>query len=91
MIPGWTASLGTFKRMSAARVRAITVQKMRGTGIARIAKVESHGRISWSAQLAGLTHNSAHATCSALAAHGTACTIIAPSSDHLAERAQSDG
>ncbi len=91
MIPGWTASLGIFTRMSQARSRALTVQQMRGTGIARIAKVERHGHILWSAQLAGLTHTAAHATCSALAAHGTACTIIAPSSDHLAERSQSAG
>jgi D-alanyl-D-alanine carboxypeptidase len=91
MIPGWTASLGTFTRMSQARTRALTVQQMRGTGIARIAKVESHGHVLWSAQLAGLTHTAAHATCSALAAHGTACTIIAPASDHLAERSQSAG
>jgi D-alanyl-D-alanine carboxypeptidase len=91
MIPGWTASLGIFTRMSQARNRALSVQQMRGTGIARIAKVERHGHILWSAQLAGLTHTAAHATCSALAAHGTACTIIAPPSDHLAERNQSAG
>jgi D-alanyl-D-alanine carboxypeptidase len=91
MIPGWTASLGTFTKMSAARVRAIKVQQMRGTGIARIAQVKSHGHVVWSAQLAGLTHNAAHATCSALAAHGSACTIIPPQADHLAERAQGNG
>jgi len=84
MIPGWTASLGTFSRMSAARARALSVQQSRGTGIARIAKLQSHGHVIWAAQLAGLTHQAAHATCSALAAHGSACTIIAPQSDHLA-------
>jgi D-alanyl-D-alanine carboxypeptidase len=91
MIPGWTAAVGTFTHMDAARARAISVQRMRGVGIARIAKLQSHGRTLWTAQLAGLTHNAAHATCSVLTARRTACTIIAPQSDHLASRSQSDG
>lgn len=91
MIPGWTAAVGTFKRMDEARTRAISIQRLRGIGVARIARLQSHGHTLWTAQLAGLTHNAAHATCSVLTARHTACTIIAPQSDHLASRSQSDG
>lgn len=91
MIPGWTAAVGTFMRMDEARARAISIQRLRGIGVARIAKLQGHGQTLWTAQLAGLTHNAAHVTCSVLAARGTVCTIIAPQSDHLASRNQSDG
>jgi D-alanyl-D-alanine carboxypeptidase len=89
---GWTAQIGVFTRMSRARIAAISVRQMRGIGIPRIARFESHGRTLWTAQLAGLTLNGAHQTCSALAARraasssggGGACFVIAPQSDHLA-------
>lgn len=86
---GWTAQIGVFTRMARARIAAISVQQMRGVGIPRIARVERHGHTLWTAQLAGLTLNGAHQTCSALAARhappgGGACFVIAPQSDHLA-------
>jgi len=80
----WIAQLGLFSRMSRARIVAITVQQMQGTGIARIARIERHGRTLWGAQLAGLSLTAAHATCDELAARGKACQVIAPGSDHLA-------
>jgi len=80
----WTAQLGVYSRLYKARVEAIRVHAISGMGIPRIARVERHGRTMWDAQLAGLTLNGAHQTCSALAARGAACIIIAPQSDHLA-------
>jgi hypothetical protein len=77
--------------MSKARLAAIAVQQMRGLGIPRIARIERHGRTLWTAQLAGLTLTAAHQTCNELAARGTTCRIIAPSTDHLALADTADG
>jgi D-alanyl-D-alanine carboxypeptidase len=85
----WTAEVGSYKRQIAARSRAIAVRDMRGVGIPRVARIVSHGRILWAAQLAGLTEPAAHATCSALAAHGDACSVIAPA-EHFARRDSGD-
>jgi hypothetical protein len=70
--------------MKYAKLQAITVHNMRGVGVARIARLDRHGKILWAAQLAGLTQYDAHATCHALAAHGDSCLVIAPQGDHLA-------
>jgi D-alanyl-D-alanine carboxypeptidase len=85
----WTAQLGSFKRKVLAHTRAVAVRDMRGIGIPRVAKIVSHGKVLWAAQLAGLTEPAAHATCSALAAHGDSCTVIAPS-QHFAARERPD-
>jgi len=85
----WTAEVGSFKRQVAARSRAIAVRDMRGVGIPRVAKIVSHGKILWAAQLAGLTEPAAHATCSALAARGDFCSVIAPA-EHYARRETGD-
>jgi D-alanyl-D-alanine carboxypeptidase len=85
----WTAQLGSFKRKVLANTRAVAVRDMRGIGIPRVAKIVSHGKVLWAAQLAGLTEPAAHATCSALAAHGDACTVIAPA-QHFATRDHQD-
>ena len=91
MIPGWTAQVGSYAKMKSARAQAITVHKMRGVGIARIARLDRHGKVMWAAQLAGLSQNAAHATCHALYARGHACVVIAPQADHLAMRDTSAG
>jgi D-alanyl-D-alanine carboxypeptidase len=85
-IAGWTAQLGSYSKMNYARLRALAVHNMRGMGVARIAKLDHHGKVLWAAQLAGLTQTGAHATCHALAAHGGSCVVIAPQSEHLAMR-----
>jgi D-alanyl-D-alanine carboxypeptidase len=85
----WTAQLGSFKQKLTAHTRAIAVREMRGIGIPRVAKIISHGRILWAAQLAGLTEPAADATCSALAARGDSCIVIAPS-EHFASRDRPD-
>jgi len=85
----WTADVGSFRQKVSARTRAIAVRDMRGIGIPRVAKIVSHGKVLWAAQLAGLTEPAAHATCSALAARGDACTVIAPS-EHFASRDHAD-
>ncbi len=87
---GWTAQLGLYARMSLARFEALKAQHLHGVGIARVARVERHGRTLWTAQLAGLTFAAAHETCNALAARGASCHVIAPSTDHLAMRATPD-
>ena len=83
---GWTAQLGMFTRMAKARIEAISVRQMRGVGIPRVARVQSHGKMLWSAQLAGLSQAAAHQTCYVLAARGAACSIIAPETAALAPR-----
>jgi D-alanyl-D-alanine carboxypeptidase len=91
LVPGWTAQVGSYARMNYARLQAITVHKMRGVGIARIARLDRHGKVLWAAQLAGLSQTDAHATCQALAARGHSCVVIAPQADHLAMRDTSAG
>jgi D-alanyl-D-alanine carboxypeptidase len=84
VLGGWVAQLGVYTHMSKARTEAVAVQQMRGVGVARIARVQRHGQTMWTAQLAGLTYHAAHQTCDAMAARGTACHVLAPSTDHLA-------
>jgi D-alanyl-D-alanine carboxypeptidase len=84
---GWTAVVGSFKQKVSARTRANAVRDMRGVGVPRVAKVVSHGKVLWAAQLAGLTEPAARATCSVLAAKGSSCVVIAPPSEHFAARA----
>jgi len=90
-VHGWTAQLGSYSRMRFAREQALTVHAMRGIGVARIARVDRHGRVLWAAQLAGLTYTGAHATCHELVAHGDSCVVIAPQGDHLAWRDNESG
>ena len=85
-VRGWTAQVGSYSRMKYAREQAITVHQMRGVGIARIARLDHHGKVMWAAQLAGLTQIGAHQTCRALAERGDSCLVIAPQNDHLAMR-----
>jgi len=80
----WAAQLGLYNRMAMARAEALAVRAMRGTGTARVAKVDHHGKVLWTAQLADLTFDAAHQTCSVLAARGHVCLIIGPMADHLA-------
>ncbi|HQT47725.1 MAG TPA: D-alanyl-D-alanine carboxypeptidase family protein [Acidocella sp.] len=87
----WTAQLATYDVMRRARVEAIAVRQKRGIGIPRIGRVEHHGHTLWTAQLAGLSHEAAVATCSALAAQHQSCLLIAPNADHLADRSGPDG
>jgi D-alanyl-D-alanine carboxypeptidase len=88
---GWTAQLGSYHRLAYARQQAVHVHALRGIGIARVARVDHHGKVLWTAQLAGLTQNDAHATCHAMAVRGNSCVVIAPQADHLAERDTSAG
>ena len=88
---GWTAQLGYYAKLAAARQQAVHAHALRGIGIARVAKVDHHGKVLWTAQLAGLTQSDAHATCHALAAHGNSCIVIAPQAEHLAMRDTSAG
>jgi D-alanyl-D-alanine carboxypeptidase len=81
---GWTAQIGPLTKLARARTRAIEVAHMRGVGVPRVARVEHHGHILYTAQLAGLTQTAAHETCSALAARRTSCIIIPPQADHMA-------
>jgi D-alanyl-D-alanine carboxypeptidase len=87
----WTAQLGIYAHKSKARTTAIAVQQMRGVGIARIARVQLHGKTLWTAQLAGLSLAAAHETCNALAARGDSCHVIPPSADHLAMATSTSG
>ncbi|MDE8350023.1 MAG: D-alanyl-D-alanine carboxypeptidase [Acidocella sp.] len=87
----WTAEVGSYKYMNSARAQALAVRKLRGEGIARVARIEVHGKVTWAAQLIGLSHEAAHATCTQLSAHGASCVIIPPQADHLAARTMSDG
>ena len=88
---GWVAQLGVYSRMAKARTAALAAHHLSGEGIPRIARVEAKGHTMWSAQLAGLTSNSARATCSAMAARGNSCRVIPPSTDHLAMLVNDDG
>jgi D-alanyl-D-alanine carboxypeptidase len=91
LIPGWTAQLGSYSKIRAAKRQAISAHAIRGVGVARIARLRLHGRTLWSAQLAGLSQRDAHETCAAMAARGHRCVVIAPQAAHLAERDTSAG
>jgi D-alanyl-D-alanine carboxypeptidase len=80
----WAAQLGLYNRMVLARSEALAVRAMRGVGTARVAKVDHHGKVLWTAQLADLTFDAAHQTCSVLAARGHVCLIVGPMADHVA-------
>ncbi len=87
----WTAQLGVFGGIGSARVEAMRIARMRGLGMPRVARLESHGRTLWKAQLAGLTRSAAYETCGILRARRAGCVVIAPQSDDLAMREDPEG
>jgi len=87
-LAGWTAQFGSYSRLENARHLAIEAAHINGAGIPRVTRLERHGRILYTAQLAGLTQSAAHQTCWAMAARRTACTIIPP---HLAQLGEFNG
>lgn len=91
VIGGWTAQLGVYTLLTRARVEAVNVQRQYGVGVARIARLERHGRTLWRAQLADLTFTAAHQTCDDRLAHRASCLIIAPPVDHLAALPAGEG
>lgn len=90
-LANWTAQVGSYSKLEKARKQAILIAHMRGVGVPRVARLEQRGRILWTAQLAGLTQSAAVETCSALAARRTSCVIIAPQSEHMADREEFRG
>jgi len=91
LIGDWTAQLGIYKLLASARVEAVSAQKRYGIGVARIARLERHGRTLWTAQLAGLSLTAAHQTCDDMLQHRTSCLVIAPPVDHLAALPAGEG
>jgi predicted alpha/beta hydrolase family esterase len=90
-LANWTAQVGSYSKLEKARKQAILIAHMRGVGVPRVARLEQRGHILWTAQLAGLTQSAAVETCSALAARRTSCVIIAPQSEHMADREEFRG
>ncbi len=80
----WVAQLGLFAHIDKARVEAIKVRDLSGTGVTRVARVERQGKTLWFAQVAGLSLAAAHQACNVVTARGDFCYISAPPSDHLA-------
>jgi D-alanyl-D-alanine carboxypeptidase len=91
MSGGWIAQLGVFKLLVSARIEAINAQRHYGQGVARIARLERHGRTLWTAQLVGLTRTAARQTCNDRTVHRSSCLVIAPSADHLASLPAEEG
>jgi D-alanyl-D-alanine carboxypeptidase len=80
----WVAQLGVYTRLEKARIAAVAARQLRGVGVARVARIEKHGKTLWGAQLAGLSFDAAHSTCSVLHARGTSCHVLSVGDDHLA-------
>ncbi len=79
---GWSAQIGSYTKADTARREALAVQRQRREGVARIARLEGHGKPLWAAQLTGLSLGAAQQTCSIVTARGTACAILAPTSHY---------
>jgi D-alanyl-D-alanine carboxypeptidase len=91
VVGGWTAQLGVYRLSVSARIQAVNAQRRYGIGIARIARLEQHGRTLWKAQLAGLTHIAALQTCDDMTAHRASCLVLAPAADHVASLPANEG
>ena len=91
LIGSWTAQLGIYTLLASARVEAVSAQRRYGVGVARIARLERHGRTLWTAQLAGLSLTAAHQTCDDMLQHRASCLVIAPPVDHLAALPAGEG
>jgi D-alanyl-D-alanine carboxypeptidase len=80
----WVAQIGLYSRLAKARTEAFAMHRLSGAGVVRIARVEHHGRTLWGAQLADLSFDAAHSTCSVVNARGGACHVVSVGEDHVA-------
>ncbi len=72
----WKALVGSYNFMKSARTQAVKIHRLRGIGVPRIVRVESHRKILWSAQLTELSRAAAVSTCSMLKRAGQSCLVI---------------
>jgi D-alanyl-D-alanine carboxypeptidase len=80
----WTVQVGTFSTESAARSAAQGARREAEAGEARIEPVRVRGRLTWRAQVTGLTQTDAQDTCSGH--HKNTCMVIRPDARQVASR-----
>jgi D-alanyl-D-alanine carboxypeptidase len=80
----WSIQVGSFGSERAAREAASSARRATDSGDVRIEPASLHGRTIWRAQVTGLTAAEAQGTCSALARHRSACTVLRPDQRQVA-------
>jgi D-alanyl-D-alanine carboxypeptidase len=80
----WTVQVGTFSTESAARSAAQEARREAEAGEARIEPVRVRGRLTWRAQVTGLTQTDAQDTCSGH--RKNTCMVIRPDARQVASR-----
>ncbi len=80
----WSIQVGSFGSERAAREAASSARRATDSGEMRIESASLRGRTIWRAQVTGLTAAEAQGTCSALARHRSACTVLRPDQRQVA-------
>jgi D-alanyl-D-alanine carboxypeptidase len=86
MPPKWGIQVGAFATEPAARRAAGIAQRLTGTGDVAIERTVAGRRVTWRAQLIGLTSPEARSSCATMARHRLACAMIRPEAGQIASR-----
>jgi D-alanyl-D-alanine carboxypeptidase len=84
--PRWSVQVGAFVTEGAARKAANTAQRLTGSGDVAVEKVAVRRKISWRAQLIGLSDAEARGACAALAKRKLTCALLRPNPGQVASR-----
>jgi D-alanyl-D-alanine carboxypeptidase len=83
----WTAQLGAFSSMQAAKRVLVSAHERHPEGVGRIGALPtSHGGTLWTAQLTGLSERAAWTVCRTRKRDRRPCLVIAPNHDEIASR-----
>ena len=82
----WGIQVGSFASERVAREAAASARRAADDGDARVEPAGPRGRITWRAQVIGLTAAEAQSACSALAHRRTACIILRPDQRQVASQ-----
>jgi D-alanyl-D-alanine carboxypeptidase len=84
--PRWSVQVGAFVTEGAARKAANTAQRLTGSGDVAVERVGVKRKVSWRAQLVGLSDAEARGACAALAKRKLACALLRPNPGQVASR-----
>lgn len=82
----WSVQVGAFTTEAAARQAAVAARRIADAGEARVETVTVNRKLSYRAQLIGLSQTDAQVACSTLSRRKIACTPIRPEAGHMASR-----
>jgi D-alanyl-D-alanine carboxypeptidase len=85
-VSSWGIQVGSFSSQRAARHAAVSARKLTDDGDVRIEPATVHHRMTWRAQITGLSASEAQSACNTLARRKHACMVLRPEQGEIAAR-----